>query len=365
MTELSSTEQSMQEEASLVIAEVQSRAQGVVDRKLKSSRIKQKIVHTLVTLALPFMSAACNSFPSIVNLSNPFVESSEMKAQRNELLNEEQLKEANIGIVQTPGVKLSLKRSVFDFEVFKDASKGRLKELVVVLVDDSSLSWNAGKKLPKDIQEVYQTSLVNPYERSAKEWTQELNPEELKRAMTSEAEHISTLGTIIRFDGEFNDGPSTDLIDFMEKRSSPGEVKRLERKIVASRDPKLKDKVFIFVAVGGKRKPYPNQSYLSPNQFQEIPGSHPPGYTEGTYRYIGPTTAGQTLRHESEHYYNNPHGISSSEYNADTGMFKSIEDAWKRKQEGDESGYPFVFETAEGVTITKNIAQQDPSNPAA
>jgi len=346
------------------VGDIKSRAQTVVDGKLKSRSVKQRMALLLAAIALPFMSVACNSFSPIVNFSSPFAESSAMKEERNELLTDEQLKEANIRIVQTPDVELSLKRSVFDFAVFKDAVDGRLEELVVVLVDHPSLSWNAGRKLPKDIKEAYQVGIVNPYERSAKEWTSELNVEQLERAMASESENTSTIGLIVRFDGRYIYPPGSDLIDYMEKYS-PGEAERLKRQsdaLAPKLKNKVKDKVFIFIAVGGKRKPHPNQSYLSPSQFEEIPGAYGPnGYSNGTYRYTGSPTAGWVLRHESSHYVGG--SFSRSEYDADTGMFESVEDAWKRRQNEDESGYPFVFKTAEGITTTKNIAKQDSGNP--
>lgn len=76
--------------------------------------------------------------------------------------------------------------------------------------------------------------------------------------------------------------------------------------------------------------------------------------------YINRGGAGSTLRHEAYHY-NNKVGSTDdrNEYMADKGMFESIESAWEEFQRtGNTEGYPFIFETSEGMTFTKKREAQ-------
>ncbi|HBQ50822.1 hypothetical protein A3B42_03295 [Candidatus Daviesbacteria bacterium RIFCSPLOWO2_01_FULL_38_10] len=274
-------------------------------------------------------------------------------------LTQQELEKAHIRIIPTPKVALYLRKGIFDFPLFEYARRGGLKEVVVVLVDHPSLSWNARDKLPEDIKPIYESGIVNPREKSAPEYKSKLNPQQLEQAIVSESENTTKTGTIIRLDYPYWYVNSSPVSDLLMTKGFSGEAKRLKRGARLRSNSELINKIFVFVAVGGKQEPSPDQSYLSPDQFSEIPGARGPSfYDEGTYRFIKPNTAGVILRHESSHYSSSS---TKPEYYADTEMFKFITRAWEKKQKGDTSGYAFVFVTNQGLTFTKK--QNGPEEP--
>jgi len=64
-----------------------------------------------------------------------------------DILSPEELSASNIRINNTSETELYLRKEVFDFDLFKDAKEGKLDEVVITLVDDDSLSWNALGKI--------------------------------------------------------------------------------------------------------------------------------------------------------------------------------------------------------------------------
>lgn len=164
-----------------------------------------------------------------------------------------------------------------------------------------------------------------------------------------ESESNDIVGQIVRLDRR-----DRELGD-KETTEDPG-WKRYEK--LWQEHPELQNKVFIFLAVGGKKKPNPEDSYLAPERYHEMPDIEKIK-EKGGYRFSGPHTAGSIFRHETYHY--NSGEKSNSEYEADTGGFESIVRAWETKQTtGRTDGYPIVFITAEGITVTKNTSQLSP-----
>lgn len=319
-----------------------------------------------------------------------------------QFLTEEELAKAHIRIIQTPKVTLKLEKEIFDFPLFKDAKEGKIKEAVIVLVDNPFLSWAASKKLSEDARLVWQAVTPHPTEHDDKYWKNKLEEakesvkswesfveEEQKRADKIANQDVrdfidkqiigdkellnyfrealnlfnqgretaiqaeeqwgkgypeeAIAGQTIRLDTEY-DYPQAPRIQklFQEYPETGKRFAALRRD-----NPELLGKVFIYVAVGGDFNPRPAQSYPNPKDFVEVPYQN-----QDTYRFIvAGRTVGENLRHELYHYKTD--SSSAGEYEAETKMFNSIDNAWRRKLQGDKSGYPFHFLTAEGETITQ------------
>lgn len=326
------------------------------------------------------------------------------KEKPTHFLTEEELEKAHIKIYQTPEVTLKLEEGVFDFPIFKDAREGKLKEVVLVLVDHRQISWNALAKVPEDARLVWQAVNVHPAEHPDQYWEDrkkytkdmlDLLPQRLKldqeraalekdqkikhlyEAMVADDEHLihlykdslfllnqgkeasirteeefgvnwpegETYGQMVRLDNEY-DYPQAPNIQ-KKFQEFPETKKRFDK--LKQEHPELNGKVFVYIAVGGSRQPSPQQSYPKTEQFKE--DTSPSNKGKGGYRYLDRGGVGPTLRHEVSHYKTD--SPSASEYEADTKMFESIEGAQTKKQTGDKSGYPFHFFTKEGEMITK------------
>lgn len=317
-------------------------------------------------------------------------------------LTEEELQKAHIKIYQTSEVTLKVEKGIFDLPVFKDAADGKLKEVVVVLVDHPQMSWNASKKLPDDARLVWQAINIHPseypdeYWEKRQEYTKNMvkllkerlqiiqkqadlntNPDLkyfyeglISREKISSSNYEQSLfflnkgredavgiaeemgiawpdgeiyGQIIRPDTDYDYFPTPSI----QKRFQdfPETAKRFQD--LKKEHPELYGRVFIYLVVGGVQKPRPTQSYPKPEQFierKDLSGG------DNRYKYYI-ESAGPVLRHELGHYVTGSQSVD--EYEADTKMFESIEGARNKKQKGDDSGYPFHFFTEEGETITK------------
>lgn len=119
-------------------------------------------------------------------------------------------------------------------------------------------------------------------------------------------------------------------------------------------------KAYLYICVGEDSKPSPDQSYPQPNWFKSASeefGSNSVKKSYDIFSENGQDNTGFTLRHEVSHY--KLEGGSHNEYEADHGALDSITSAWERYQEnGDTSGYAFVFATKEGLVITKRNNEQ-------
>jgi len=269
-----------------------------------------------------------------------------------------------------------------------------------VLVDSPVLSWNAGKKMSSEVREVWHKYRLHPSEYTEEYWERQ---EEFKSGIIQiEEEQIEFWKEQIekfakdheeqrkRYEQYIADSQKRieeyeqgllmlkdrplAIAEEAEKRGPeaifirPDQLPRLteedqkkypefmQRVKSLQNDPAFKNKAFILMAVGQKLMPHPSQSYPQPEQFEEwpwLPFLREQGKEKDSHRWSDPFTAGTTLRHEVFHYQ----GVdkeSVEEYETDTKMFESIEKAWEKYQEtGDTSGYPFIFETEEGMTFTK------------
>lgn len=108
----------------------------------------------------------------------------------DDLLSDELLQAAHIRIIQAPGVKLRLRKGIFEFPVFQDAREGKLKELVVVLVDHPSLSWNASNKMPEDAKLAFQAHSLNPREAPEEYWQNKQEQEKIIHQLFQEQEKL-------------------------------------------------------------------------------------------------------------------------------------------------------------------------------
>lgn len=204
-------------------------------------------------------------------------------------LTEKELAKAHIRIIPTEDVKLHLRKGVFEFDIFKDAKEGKLlKEVVVVLVDDQSLSWDSSNKLSEETRLAFQASVINPSEKPyiPYELTHDMFGNPLKQLPWGiEPEMRKVGGVFIKIDDRYShlnlrnsDLPKGPFPEVVQRKKRYNELLKFH--------PEMKNKVYIFIAVGGDRKPHPSQSYPSPDEFQEIPGSLGPAVDSHLGSYI-------------------------------------------------------------------------------
>lgn len=90
---------------------------------------------------------------------------------RDEILTANELKANHITINPTQDVQFYLRRSALgQFEAFKDAREGKLKEVVITLVDAESLSWNAMQGVPDGPRLAWQSRHLHPSEEPESFW---------------------------------------------------------------------------------------------------------------------------------------------------------------------------------------------------
>lgn len=315
-----------------------------------------------------------------------------------DLLTEEELKRAHIKIYPTPHVQLHLRRGVLELPLFKDASQGKLDEVVIALVNHDTVSWEATESLPPDAKLLWRNFNKDPIE----EWRErefknlkarQLQLEEELRGykQVDEESELRFKETLKRYFPE--EMGRRQLEDFYEARRKygakreelekllnmiknlkeiepPEEIKEEARDSFAigliidgrldfkkdpkffQRHPEFTNKVFIYLAVGGKLKPKPQQSYPDPEWLK----SHAELW-EGRVVGVGDSSLGYALRHEIGHFESSGRGDKrgyKTEPEADAFAMNSLVEAWRKFQSsGDTSGYSFVFVTAEGLTFTK------------
>lgn len=139
---------------------------------------------------------------------------------------------------------------------------------------------------------------------------------------------------------------ATVIKDINPKYFDPGQGQRVA---FVQKHPQWLGKVYIYLSIGGKFEPHPRQSYPSP-EFFEVNQE----FTKSIGYHVHPKEGpGFSLHHEVAHYETDEHGITG-EYESDRIAYERLMKAWQKFQEtGDSSGYPFVFVTPEGITITK------------
>jgi len=231
------------------------------------------------------------------------------KSLPKDLISEEELIKLRIRINQSPNTKLYLRQSALEFPLFKDAAAGYLNGVVISLVDADQVTTKSVAQLPPDARLIWEV----------------LNDAETKSY------------------GEF-------LSDNTLSQKTPEFLKN---------HPEFTNKIFIYLAVGGKSQPNPKDSYPDPQWFQDHKVLLSP------YRFqtsFSGNLRGFVLRHEIYHYGNESFDLSYilTERKADTLAFESIAQAWKKyKETGDSSGYSFVFVNKEGIMITANLKDQE------
>lgn len=127
-------------------------------------------------------------------------------------------------------------------------------------------------------------------------------------------------------------------------------------------NPEWDGKVYLYLCVRGQSlKPNPADSYPTPDWFQTKQYEHGMDDYDVIPKGRDRSTAGFFMRHEASHYEPNLILPSHNEHDTDHLALDGIHQAWEKYQaSGDTSGYPFVFVTDKGITITKNLADKQP-----
>lgn len=301
-----------------------------------------------------------------------------------DVLTEEELKQAHITIYQTLQVQLYLRRSALDIPLFQDVLRGKytyrgeemgkLNGLVIALVDSDSLNWDAISNLPEDARLIWQGGGIHPSEYTEEEWQKIIKSKQdngiylhnlqLSSRQESERKKIQEEIDRIKLELEiFQDRPraisylashrdSTGLF-FIAPKINPEDLvqdksrykeKQYQRKLATVQHPEWYDKAYLYLAVGGVSKPSIAESYPRPDQFKVDRQYYPEDYIVTEGRSIG-----FTLWHEVSH-----HVSGTAEGEADELALKNITDAWEHfRRTGDSSRYPFIFKTDEGLIFTK------------
>lgn len=80
----------------------------------------------------------------------------------DDVLSEEELKRANITIYNTKDVVLYIRSSALEMPAFSDAAEGKIGGLVIALVGDQAMTWDALDHLPPDARLIAQSIRVHP-----------------------------------------------------------------------------------------------------------------------------------------------------------------------------------------------------------
>lgn len=122
--------------------------------------------------------------------------------------------------------------------------------------------------------------------------------------------------------------------------------KNMRAKILSSH-PEWFNKAYIYLAVRGGSLPHPSQSFPGPSQFTLYTSDKPRVFAERVL-------PGFIFRHEAAHYENDSDNKEERERMANLIAYERLMEAWKNyKENGDSSGYAFVFVNFTGVTITQ------------
>ncbi len=323
-----------------------------------------------------------------------------------DVLTEEELKKANIVINQNSNVQLYLRKEALQFQLFADAAEGRIDGVVISLIDHDRLSWNAVGKLPLDARIAWQAFEFHPseypeyyWQELAKYWQEassyyqkqmsesqrrinfyqspegsqpleggdrnELIQEELqiqqevKQELERTKQELAILEDRKRAiehyaqdppvapQGMFN-GPGGFTDEYLQLITDLSPQTRRRIAFLKSH-PEWRKKAYIYLSVGKEYAPKPSQSYPNPEWFEQYPDG------EVFIKSEKVPLPGFIFRHEIAHYEENKGG-EESEKETDRIAFEKVVQAWRKyQQSGDTSGYPFVFVTPEGITITKKI----------
>lgn len=135
---------------------------------------------------------------------------------------------------------------------------------------------------------------------------------------------------------------------------------------IKNNHPEWIGKTFIYLCVGGRRKPHPDQSYQGPNDYEvNLQDKKEVGYHVIPKDPDMDYPPGYVLRHEIGHYGTTHKPHVEKEARADEFAFQSLGNAWRKYyRTGDNSGYSFIFATKEGLTFTRNFEPDKTPTPA-
>lgn len=351
---------------------------------------------------------------------------------RDEILTDEELKEAHIKIYQTSDVQLFLRKNALSMPIFKDAATGKIVGVTISLIDSETITWNAVNKLPEDTRSLWQKFETHPRQWKENTWQDlrqryipqktryfeegiKIHEKELAEITSGEREKLyrslinyaksdisansqndalklkETIENLKRYEKELEtlvSGRETQRVTTRistEKRL----LERARKELDILKGPRDKaveyyaenglesvqglliqpsstlngGRVYIYICVKGQSKPQPQQSFPRPEQFQVFYNK------DGTYDVFSDDeidSAGFILHHEQGHYEDKRQDEDQKkrEREADRIAYEHLMKAWRKYREtGDTTGYPFIFVTKEGVTITqKQTAQQTVSS---
>lgn len=319
-----------------------------------------------------------------------------------------ELAQLQITIYPTEQVDLAIRQPLpsQDFQLFQALQEQQISQVVVSLVDADYLSWSAIDQLPNDARGAWYNNTRHPRRYADFEWqarqqyydqlvvgshlrindAKNLSTTIDKRLVRSGQKVLQTKAnglskTLIGgyWQAEVED-LSKDKVDldqllnlqqqlvshyqyladvYKDKESAINYELEEAQKSVAGRfirnktivDGLPQTSVYIYLAVGEGSKLSPEGSFPGPDNFQ-LRSPSAKGYiveVPHANHYLG-----YALRHEFSHW-NNP-DKSNSETVTDQLAYDSIVKAWDRYQQtGDDSGYPFVFVTKNGLTYTKDL----------
>lgn len=337
------------------------------------------------------------------------------EAIRDDILTAEELEKAHIKIYPTPDVKLYLRRSALEIPIFKDAKDGKINGVVISLVDHDRISWNAIDRLPPDPKSVLQKlrreknpknwpesywqdlkkrtqSALNSHQQSKKIFTEDLamvisgerekkvrdNVILYRKLVAQDGTDVKELTKSLKYlESELEDIFNGTRVTQLQQSIAREErlIKEADNARVILHGPRNRaieyfaeygvsepnglmvmplaeygNKAYIYLAVKGESMPHPSQSFPSPDQFKVYPKMN--GYDEVLHKET--MTPGFILGHEAAHYEADEWSERERESAANRLAYELLMRAWRQYQEtGSTSGYPFVFMTKEGVTITK------------
>lgn len=236
-----------------------------------------------------------------------------------DILTENDLKNANIEIHQTNNVKLSLRKSALEFPVFQDAIKKKNGGVEIILVD----GLGSFENLSQADQRLYQGT---HHDNEGLIYNLQVMGEEINLNEW----YVWSLK---------NDGSLNPL--------------RERSRLIFKNHPEMENKIIIFLAVGGNFTPKFKDSFPFPGIFYNSRSSvqNEKGYVFNPAN----TTTGFSLRHEISHATRPifPQG-ADDEARADMLAMSGLVDAWTRyilSGGKDIGGYPFVFMTKDAVVI--------------
>lgn len=286
--------------------------------------------------------------------------------ETGDFLSDQELAENNIEIYSTGDTQLFLRRSVFEIPLFGDVREGKLGGVVISLVDNEIVPFSGHGIGSSEAKLVWQTGVsgylrkyltinrswlakhLSVNARSREFWADQLDREEdfeRRSDYKRRLEAAQEMGKNIKKELEELGSPSWLVQNGPRGAFTTTKAIESENAGFSQQHPDFGNKAYIFMAVGGGAKPKPFDSWPNPEEIAKA--------TQADYLYSS-NKAGFALRHEVFHYDPSGQKNANSERDADGLAFESLVFAWhKFRENGDTTGYYFVFKTDEGLIITK------------